>query len=163
VAGARGARAAGARGVAGAGRACGAGVRGLRLGAAERQQGDGRQKRSDIRAHWGLLKSRQAKPPGEGTTTVGRRGFQDSSSVLGGARRGLRFGGGEGLMKNPLSHFEIYADNPDALARFYTSLFDWKVEQMPGNDNYTLVQTVDVDDKRTAKQAGGINGGIMKR
>src|ERR1051325_3586165 len=57
----------------------------------------------------------------------------------------------EGQMKNPLSHFEIYADNPDALARFYTSLFDWKVEQMPGNDNYKLVQTV------------GINGGIMKR
>ena len=66
-------------------------------------------------------------------------------------------------MKNPLSHFEIYADNPDALARFYTELFDWKVEQMPGNDNYRLVQTVDVDDKRTAKQPGGINGGIMKR
>jgi len=66
-------------------------------------------------------------------------------------------------MKNPLSHFEIYADNPDALARFYTSLFDWKVEQMPGNDNYKLVQTVDVDSQRTAQQAGGINGGIMKR
>ena len=66
-------------------------------------------------------------------------------------------------MKNPLSHFEIYADNPDALARFYTSLFDWKVEQMPGNDNYKLVQTVDVDSQRTAKQVGGINGGIMKR
>jgi len=66
-------------------------------------------------------------------------------------------------MKNPLSHFEIYADDPDALARFYTTLFDWKVEQMPGNDNYKLVQTVDVDSQRTAKQAGGINGGIMKR
>jgi predicted enzyme related to lactoylglutathione lyase len=66
-------------------------------------------------------------------------------------------------MKNPVSHFEIYADNPDALARFYTNLFDWKVEQMPGNDNYKLVQTVDVDDQHTAKQAGGINGGIMKR
>jgi len=34
---------------------------------------------------------------------------------------------------------------------------------MPGNDNYRLVQTVDVDSQRTAKQPGGINGGIMKR
>src|ERR1051325_9384800 len=69
----------------------------------------------------------------------------------------------EGQMKNPLSHFEIYADNPDTLAQFYTSVFDWKVEQMPGNDNYKLVQTVDVDGQRMATQPGGINGGIMKR
>jgi predicted enzyme related to lactoylglutathione lyase len=70
---------------------------------------------------------------------------------------------GEDTMRNPVSHFEIYADNPDALARFYTSVFDWKVEEMPGNGNYKLVQTVDVDDRRMATQAGGINGGIMKR
>jgi predicted enzyme related to lactoylglutathione lyase len=66
-------------------------------------------------------------------------------------------------MQNPVSHFEIYADNPTTLAQFYTNLFDWKVEQMPGNDNYRLVQTVDVDSQRMAKQLGGINGGIMKR
>ena len=66
-------------------------------------------------------------------------------------------------MHNPVSHFEIYADNPDALARFYTDMFDWRVEQMPGNDNYRLVQTVDVDSQWMAKQPGGINGGIMKR
>jgi len=67
------------------------------------------------------------------------------------------------MMQNPVSHFEIYADNPNTLAQFYTNLFDWKVEQMPGNDNYRLVQTVDVDEQHTAKQLGGINGGIMKR
>jgi len=66
-------------------------------------------------------------------------------------------------MHNPVSHFEIYADNPTGLARFYTDVFDWKVEAMPGNDDYLLVQTVDVDAQRVAKQAGGINGGIMKR
>jgi len=27
-------------------------------------------------------------------------------------------------MQNPVSHFEIYANDPDALARFYTSVFD---------------------------------------
>jgi len=66
-------------------------------------------------------------------------------------------------MHNPVSHFEIYADNPKGLAGFYTDVFDWKVEAMPGNDDYLLVQTVDVDAQRMAKQAGGINGGIMKR
>jgi predicted enzyme related to lactoylglutathione lyase len=66
-------------------------------------------------------------------------------------------------MQNPVSHFEIYADDPGALARFYTSVFDWKVEAMPENDNYKLVQTVDVDERRMPKQPGGINGGIMKR
>jgi hypothetical protein len=66
-------------------------------------------------------------------------------------------------MQNPVSHFEIYADDPGALARFYTSVFDWKVEAQPGNDNYKLVQTVDVDERRMPKQPGGINGGIMKR
>ena len=67
-------------------------------------------------------------------------------------------------MKNPVSHFEIYADNPDALAGFYSTLFDWKVESMPGTmGEYLLVKTVDVDAKGTPTQAGGINGGIMKR
>ena len=65
-------------------------------------------------------------------------------------------------MQNPVSHFEIYANDPDALARFYTSVFDWKVQAMPGSD-YRLVQTVDVDGTRMATQPGGINGGIMKR
>ena len=35
------------------------------------------------------------------------------------------------MAKNSVVHFEIYADDPDALAKFYTSLFDWKVEPVP--------------------------------
>jgi predicted enzyme related to lactoylglutathione lyase len=66
-------------------------------------------------------------------------------------------------MRNPVSHFEIYADDPGALAKFYTSLFDWKIEAPPGMDGYLLVRTVDVDGKGSATQLGGINGGIMKR
>src|SRR5262245_16619430 len=43
-------------------------------------------------------------------------------------------------MKNPVSHFEIYANDPKALGRFYTSVFDWKVEPMPtpGDGEYLL-------------------------
>ncbi|HEY2731966.1 MAG TPA: VOC family protein [Polyangia bacterium] len=67
-------------------------------------------------------------------------------------------------MKNPVIHFEIYGDNPDVLAGFYSSLFDWKIETTPGTEGtYFFVRTVDTDAKGTPTQPGGINGGITKR
>jgi predicted enzyme related to lactoylglutathione lyase len=38
------------------------------------------------------------------------------------------------MKKNSVAHFEIYADDPDALGKFYTSLFDWTIEPMAGMD-----------------------------
>jgi uncharacterized protein len=64
--------------------------------------------------------------------------------------------------KNAVAHFEIYADDPDRLGNFYTSLFDWKIQSTPGMD-YRLIRTVDTDDKGMPTQTGGINGGMMKR
>jgi len=64
-------------------------------------------------------------------------------------------------MKNPMVYFEIYANDPKALAGFYTELFDWKVEASPGMEGYLTVKTVDVDAKGKPDVAG-INGGIMK-
>jgi predicted enzyme related to lactoylglutathione lyase len=66
-------------------------------------------------------------------------------------------------MKKPLIHFEIYADDTKALAKFYSTLFDWKIEAAPGPTDYLLVKTVEVDAQGTPTQGGGINGGIMKR
>jgi predicted enzyme related to lactoylglutathione lyase len=66
------------------------------------------------------------------------------------------------VKKNPVVHFEIYADDPDKLGQFYTSLFDWTIERMPGMD-YRLIKTVETDAKGMPSQAGGINGGMMKR
>ena len=65
-------------------------------------------------------------------------------------------------MKNSVAHFEIYADDPDTLGRFYTSLFDWKMEPVPGMD-YRFIKTVDTDQKGMPTQPGGINGGMLKR
>ena len=65
------------------------------------------------------------------------------------------------MAKNSVVHFEIYADDPDALAKFYTSLFDWKVEPVPGMD-YRMVQTTDTAAGGEPTSAG-INGGIAKR
>ncbi|HVX97451.1 MAG TPA: VOC family protein [Polyangia bacterium] len=67
-------------------------------------------------------------------------------------------------MKNHVSHFEIYADDPDALVRFYSALFDWKIELPMGPDDYRLVRTVDTDPTNgRPREVGGINGGILKR
>jgi len=68
------------------------------------------------------------------------------------------------VKKNSVAHFEIYADDPDKLQQFYTSLFDWTIEAVPipGMD-YRLIKTVDTDAKGMPTQTGGINGGLMKR
>ena len=66
------------------------------------------------------------------------------------------------MQKNTVSHFEIYADDPDALAEFYTKMFDWKIVPVPGMD-YRLVHSGDTDAQGMLKQTGAINGGIAKR
>ena len=66
-------------------------------------------------------------------------------------------------MKNAVAHFEIYADDPEKLGKFYTSLFDWNISQVPGMEHYRLIKTVDTDEKGMPKSPGGINGGILKK
>jgi len=66
------------------------------------------------------------------------------------------------VKKNSVSHFEIYADNPGPLAQFYTTLFDWSAQEMPGMD-YTMLRSVDTDANGVPTQPGGINGGLLKR
>jgi uncharacterized protein len=59
-------------------------------------------------------------------------------------------------------HFEIPADNLDRAKKFYQSLFGWQITDYP-QMNYTIVNTVAVDEENMPKEAGAINGGIMKR
>jgi len=66
------------------------------------------------------------------------------------------------MKKNPVVHFEIYADDPEKLGQFYTSLFDWALEPIAGMD-YVLIKTVDTDKQGMPTQPGGSNGGMMKR
>jgi predicted enzyme related to lactoylglutathione lyase len=66
------------------------------------------------------------------------------------------------MKKNQVAHFEIYADDPEKLSQFYTSLFDWSIQPVPGMD-YRMIHTVDTDEQGMAVQKGGINGGMMKR
>jgi predicted enzyme related to lactoylglutathione lyase len=67
-------------------------------------------------------------------------------------------------MKNHVSHFEIYADDPNALVHFYGTLFEWQFEPPMGPDGYRIVRTVDTDPTTgRPREVGGINGGILKR
>jgi uncharacterized protein len=60
-------------------------------------------------------------------------------------------------------HFEIPADDMPRAKKFYASVFGWKTEDVPGME-YAMVHTVEVDPKsRMPKEAGAINGGMMKR
>ena len=66
------------------------------------------------------------------------------------------------MKKNTVSHFEIYANDPDKLTAFYTQLFDWDVQPVPGMD-YRLVKAVDTGSDNRPTTPGAINGGIATR
>jgi predicted enzyme related to lactoylglutathione lyase len=58
-------------------------------------------------------------------------------------------------MDHTIVHFELPADDPEALAKFYTDLFAWKIEKTPGPMDYWMIGT--------AREGKGVNGGMMKR
>lgn len=62
-------------------------------------------------------------------------------------------------------HFEIPADNVARAKKFYEGVFGWKIEKFPMPEGeYWGIRTVAVDQKtRMPKEAGAINGGLMKR
>ena len=62
-------------------------------------------------------------------------------------------------------HFEIPADDVERAKKFY-SIFDWQMQNwpMPDGSVYVGARTVEVDEQTyMPKEAGAINGGIVKR
>lgn len=59
-------------------------------------------------------------------------------------------------------HFEIPVDNLERAEKFYQDTFGWKMNPVP-EMSYVILQTVEVDENRMPKEAGAINGGMMKR
>lgn len=53
-------------------------------------------------------------------------------------------------------HFEICADNPERAVKFYSDVFNWKINSWGGPQEYCLADTGDPKEM-------GINGAIMKR
>ena len=65
-------------------------------------------------------------------------------------------------MDHTVVHFEVPADDVEKLRKFYSELFGWKIERMPGPAEYWGIATVPVNEKGMP-QRPGVNGGIMKR
>lgn len=60
-------------------------------------------------------------------------------------------------------HFEIPADDLARAKKFYQNAFGWQLDDQPGME-YVLAKTVETDEKKMMpKEAGAINGGMMKR
>jgi uncharacterized protein len=59
-------------------------------------------------------------------------------------------------------HFEIPVDDVERARKFYSSIFEWQLEDPEGMD-YTIVRTVEIDENYMPKEPGAINGGMMKR
>lgn len=60
-------------------------------------------------------------------------------------------------------HFEIPADDLARAKKFYQDVFGWQMDDQPGME-YVLAKTVETDEKKMMpKEAGAINGGMMKR
>lgn len=61
-------------------------------------------------------------------------------------------------------HFEIPTDDMERAKKFYSGVFDWKLQDM-GKDfgGYVLVSTVETDANQMPTEPGAINGGLMAR
>jgi uncharacterized protein len=60
-------------------------------------------------------------------------------------------------------HFEIPTDDLARAREFYGSIFGWDLQDMPGDQPYTIAQTSPVDDQQLPTERGAINGGMFQR
>ena len=62
-------------------------------------------------------------------------------------------------------HFEITFDDQARAKSFYSSVFDWELNDadMGGGMVYTTATTVPVDDKMMPTEPGAINGGFTSK
>lgn len=65
-------------------------------------------------------------------------------------------------MDHTIIHFEIPAEDVSKLRQFYSELFGWKIDRVPGPVEYYVIETVPVDEKMMPIRAG-VNGGMYKK
>lgn len=59
-----------------------------------------------------------------------------------------------------VQHFEIPAEDLERAKNFYSSVFGWKLQDVPGME-YVMADTVERDENR--QPIGGTNGGIIRK
>ena len=65
---------------------------------------------------------------------------------------------------NPVTHFEIPAENLQRIKKFYGDAFGWQMNQLGADmGDYVVVTTAETDENRMIKEPGRINGGFYKK
>jgi predicted enzyme related to lactoylglutathione lyase len=65
---------------------------------------------------------------------------------------------------NPITHFELPAENSERMVNFYAKAFGWKTRNLgPDMGNYVLVTTAESDTKGMPSKPGQINGGFFPK
>jgi len=65
---------------------------------------------------------------------------------------------------NAVVHFEMPAKDKKRMTDFYSSVFNWKSEQLgPEMGNYVVVQTTEKDASGFPSEPGKINGGFAEK
>ncbi len=67
-------------------------------------------------------------------------------------------------MPNPVVHFEMGYNDRERMKKFYSDVFDWKMQQMGAEmGGYVVAQTAETDEKGMVKTPGTINGGFYQK
>ncbi len=65
---------------------------------------------------------------------------------------------------NPVVHFEMGYNDRERMKKFYSDVFDWKMQQMgPEMGGYVVAQTAETDSEGMVKTPGTINGGFYQK
>lgn len=65
---------------------------------------------------------------------------------------------------DPVTHFEMPADDKKRMNEFYSKVFGWQLQQLgPEMGDYVLAGTTEVDEKQVPREPGRINGGFYQR
>lgn len=66
--------------------------------------------------------------------------------------------------KNPVVHFEMPYEDAKRLAKFYTEVFGWEMQELSGEmGSYVLAGTTETDENKMVKIPGTINGGFYPK
>lgn len=65
-------------------------------------------------------------------------------------------------MAGRVVHFEVPFDDPERAHTFYSEVFGWEIQAMPGLD-YHFVQTGPTDETGMPTESGYIGGGMFTR
>ncbi|MCD4822740.1 MAG: VOC family protein [Methanococcoides sp.] len=62
-----------------------------------------------------------------------------------------------------IAHFDLPVDDIDRAKEFYTELFDWKIEKVPGPMDYYFIETESLDGEKGVGGGMGLRGSPEQR